>query len=107
MLLLAGATSAHAQLTTQQKLADFQTMADQYVKRYVALQWKKMLYGVDGFDIQPFLKRVEATTNDLDFYDICIDYVSQFRDGGHVYFGVPSDFVADTGLRVDTYDGGK
>jgi hypothetical protein len=106
-LLLAGAASSHAQLTKQQKLADFQTMADQYVKRYVALQWKQMLYGVDAFNIQPFLDRAAATTNDLDYYEVCIDYISQFHDGGHVFFEVPSDFVADSGLRVDTYDGGK
>ncbi len=106
-ILLAGAVSSHAQLTTQQKLADFQTMADQYVKRYVALQWKQMLYGVDAFNVQPFVGRIAATTNDLDFYEVCIDYVSQFHDNGHVFFEVPSDFAADSGLRVDTYDGGR
>jgi hypothetical protein len=107
LFLLAGTISARAQLTTQQKLADFQTMADQYVKRYVGLQWKKMLYGVDAFNIKPFLDRAAATTNDLDFYEVCIDYVSQFHDNGHVFYEVPSDFLADTGLRFDTYDGGK
>src|SRR5579871_5114153 len=91
VILLAGAVSSHAQLTTDQKLADFQTMADQYVKRYVALQWKQMLYGVDAFNVQPFVDRIKATTNDLDFYEVCVDYVSQFHDNGHVFFEVPSD----------------
>jgi hypothetical protein len=104
--VLCCAASASAQLTTQQKLADFQTMADQFAKRYAALQWKTILYGVNGFNIKPFLDRAAATTNDLDFYDVCIDYVTQFHDNGHVYFGVPSDFVANTGLLFDTYDDG-
>jgi hypothetical protein len=100
------AACAPAQLTTEQKLADFQTMADQFAKRYAALQWKQILFGVDAFNIKPFLTRAAATTNDLDFYDVCIDYITQFRDNGHVFFSVPSDFVADTGLRLDTYDNG-
>jgi hypothetical protein len=96
---------ARAQLTTDQKLTDFKTMAAQFAKRYVAPLWKQTVYGVDMWNIQPFLDRVAASTNDLDFYDICIDYVSQFHDGGHVFFAVPSDFVASTGISVDTYDG--
>jgi Peptidase family S41/PDZ domain len=71
------------------------------------LQWKTILYGVDAFNIKPFLDRAAATTNDLDIYDVCIDYITQFRDNGHVYFGVPSDFIANTGLLFDTYDNGR
>ena len=107
LLALAGALSLPAQLTTAQKLADFQSIADQFAKRYVATQWKGVLFGVNAFDITRFLDRVKATTNDLDFYEVCVDYIAQFHDGGHVYFAVPSNFVADTGLRVDTFDGGK
>lgn len=107
VLALVGAVPSPAQLTTQQKLADFQTMTDQFLRRYVALQWKNLAFGANGFDTASFIPRVAATTNDLDFYDVCIDYVSQFRDGGHVFFELPSDFLADMGLRVDTFDGGK
>lgn len=105
ILTLAGALFGHAELTTAQKIADFQTMADQFLRRYVSLQWKNQVFGVDGFDTKPFLDRAAKTTNDLDFYDVCIDYIAQFRDGGHVFFEVPSDFVADMGIRVDTFDG--
>lgn len=94
-----------AQLTQAQKIADFQTMTAQFAKRYAAAGWKRTLLGVDVFDTQAFVDRVKASKNDLDFYDICIDYVAQFQDGGHVFFGVPSDFVADLNIRVDTYDG--
>lgn len=80
-------------------------MVNQFAKRYVAADWKKKIYGFDLLNTKPYLDRIAATTNDLDFYDVCVDYVAQFHDGGHVYFEVPSDFLADTGIRVDTFDG--
>jgi hypothetical protein len=98
-------TSLQAQLTTAQKITDFNTIAAQFAKRYVAPLWKQTLFGVDMWNIQPFLDRVAASQTDLDFYEICVDYVAQFHDGGHVFYSLPSSFVADTGLRVDTYDG--
>jgi hypothetical protein len=96
---------AQAQLTREQKFEDFQTMANQFAKRYVATSLKTTLFGVDLLDIKPFLDRVSASKDDLEFYDICVDYTAQLRDGGHVFFGIPSNFTADLNFRVDTFDG--
>ena len=104
-LMLCAVPAMRAQLTREQKIEDFQTMANQFAKRYVAISLKKTLFGVDMLDIKPFLDRVAASKDDLEFYDICVDYVAQAHDGGHVFFGIPSNFVANLNFLVDTYDG--
>ena len=104
-MLLFAVSAAQAQLTPDQKIADFHAMANQFAKRYAPLAWKKTLFGVDLLDIRPYLDRVAASKDDLDFYDICVDYTAQVRDGGHVFFGIPSNFVASLNFLTDTYDG--
>ena len=80
-------------------------MADQFAKRYAALSWKNTLFGVDMLNIQPFLDRVAASQNDLEFYEICVDYVAQAHDGGHVFFEAPSNFIASLNFFTDIFDG--
>ncbi len=93
-----------AQLTPDQKAFDFQALVGIYAKRYAGLDWKASTYGFDALNIAPWLDRINQTTNDLDFYDVMVEYVSNLRDG-HDAYHLPSDFVASLGFTVDIYDG--
>ena len=104
VLLVCGSVSGYAQLTREQRLIDFQTLAAQFAKRYAPYEWKKAALGVDLLDIKPFLDRAAAASNDLEYYELCLDYVAQIDDA-HVFFGVPSDFVATLDITTDLYDG--
>ena len=97
--------SASAQnLTTEQKVADFRSLAGIYAKQYASYEWKRELFGFDALRIETWLDRVTRTTNDLDFYEVCVDYIASFNDT-HIPFIVPSSFVASLGLTVDIFDG--
>ena len=102
--LLFLAWPALGQLTMDQKLFDFQALAGLYAKHYAGHDWKLMLYGFDSTDISPWLDRVNATTNDLDFYELMVEYVSDLHDG-HDAYHLPSTFSARLGFTVDIYDG--
>ena len=75
-----------------------------YAKHYAPHDWKLLLYGFDSIDISPWLDRVNATTNDLDFYELMVEYVSDLHDG-HDAYHLPSTFSARLGFTVDIYDG--
>ena len=103
-LLVCGAVSACGQLTREQRLIDFQTLAGQFAKRYGPYEWKKANFGVDLLEIRPFLDRAAAAKDDLEFYEVCIDYVAQLHDA-HSFFSLPSDFLAWLDITADLYDG--
>jgi hypothetical protein len=102
--LLLLAWPAFGQLTPDQKVFDFQALAGLYAKHYAPHDWKLLLYGFDSTDIGPWLDRVNATTNDLDFYELMVEYVSDLHDG-HDDYNLPSTFTARLGFTVDIYDG--
>jgi hypothetical protein len=102
--LLFLAWPALGQLTMDQKIFDFQALAGLYAKHYAPHDWKLLLYGFDSTDISPWLDRVNATTNDLDFYELMVEYVSDLHDG-HDAYHLPSTFSATLGFTVDIYDG--
>jgi C-terminal processing protease CtpA/Prc len=104
LILVAVSFMASAQLTREQKIADFQNLAALYSKHYSPYEWKKQQFGFDLLDIQPWLQRAADSRSDLDFYDICIEYVASLRDT-HDVFAIPSTFVASLGFSVDIYDG--
>lgn len=104
LTLLACAPAAFAQLTQDQKLADFRYLAALYEKNYAAYEWKKAVFGFDMLNVQPWLERVSKTKDDLEFYDLCIEYVASLQDT-HDAFSLPSTFVASLGFSVDLYDG--
>jgi hypothetical protein len=98
-------SAAFAQgLAPSQKDADFRYLASLYSTYYAPLDWKKQLFGFDALDLKPWLDRVARTTTDLDFYELCVEYVASLNDT-HDAFSVPSDFVASLGFSVDIYDG--
>ncbi len=103
-VLIVSMTPAAAQLSPQQKVMDFQSLASVYAKRYAPADWKKQLNGADVFNLAPWMPRVRASKDDLEYFEIASEYVAQFDDL-HSSFRTPSNFVASTGLVVDIYDG--
>jgi len=95
--------SCMAQLTVQQKVSDFRVLVGHYDKYYAPYEWKKQLFNFDALLISPWLDRVAKTTSDLDFYELCVEYVASLNDT-HDSFGIPSDFVARLGFTTDLYD---
>ena len=105
-LLLLGlvATLSYAQLTMDQKVSDFQALAGLYAKRYGPYEWKRDALGVDLFNIAPWLAQVQATKNDLDFYEVMQQYVASLNDAHDIY-ELPSNYQATLNFTVDIYDG--
>ncbi len=94
----------HAQLSVQQKVHDFSNLAAVYAKRYAPYEWKKLVVNFDLYELAPWLRRVERSRDDLEFFEICAEYVARLEDA-HSSFRMPSSFSADSGLFVDIYDG--
>ncbi|MBI5083023.1 MAG: PDZ domain-containing protein [Acidobacteria bacterium] len=91
-------------LTPAQKEADFRHLASLYSTYYAPLVWKAQAVGFNASDVRPWLERVSRTNTDLEFYEICVEYIAGLKDT-HVSFVMPSDFSARLGFGVDIYDG--
>lgn len=96
--------SLTAQMTTDQKLLDFQQLAALYAKQYAPYEWKRDALQFDLLQLGPWLERIAKSASDIEFLEICAEYVSSLKDG-HSQFFVPSNYTADSGLFVDSYDG--
>jgi hypothetical protein len=95
---------APAQLTPEQKLADFQYLASMYAKRYGPYEWKRDFFKFDLLDTGPWVAKISATKTDLQFFDVMSEYVAGLNDAHDVYT-LPSNFVARLNFSVDVYDG--
>jgi peptidase S41-like protein len=104
LLFTIGAGASWAQLSTDQKLDDFQSLVSLYAKQYAPAGWKLQLFNYDLFNISPWLEKVRKSANDIEFYEIMGEYVGALNDAHSVYLN-PSDFVADLRIRCDIYDG--
>src|SRR5689334_12099745 len=104
VLLLLVAASAFGQLTEDQKIADFQNVAAIYNKNYGPYEWKRDAMGFDLLNTAPWLDKIRATKNDLDFYEVMNSYVASLNDA-HDFYGIPSNFSARLNFGVDIYDG--
>src|SRR5262245_61463551 len=93
-----------AQMTVDQKVSDFLQLAGTYAKHYAPYEWKRDAIGFDLYNVQPWVAQVRASTDDIEFYDICVRYVASLQDS-HDEFILPSDFAADLHFYVDIYDG--
>lgn len=91
-------------MTRDQRLLDFQQLAALYAKQYAPYEWKRDGVGFDLLKLAPWLARIDRAKDDLEFLEICAEYVSSLKDG-HSQFIVPSNFFADNGLFIDIYDG--
>jgi hypothetical protein len=92
-----------AQLTTFQRVSDFQQLVAQYGKRYAPYEWKRIAVRYDGMNMRPWLDRVNQSTSDLDFMEICMEYVARYQDS-HAGFTINSAYNAQLGFRTDVYD---
>src|SRR5687767_5373556 len=88
-----------AQLTLDQKIIDFEQTAGLFVKGYGPYQWKQQIYGVDLLDASKWLTRIQATTDDIQFYQVMSEWVSQLDDA-HVAYQTPSNFAARLNFSV-------
>lgn len=104
LALAALAAPLAAQMTSEQRLFDFQALAAMYSRNYAPYEWKKQVFGFDLLDLKPWLERVRLAKDDLDFYEICAAYVAGLNDA-HSTFRLPSTFSATLGFTADIYDG--
>ena len=95
---------ALAQLSVEQRAFDFQVLASLYAKRYAPASWKRETLKVDIFNIGPWLTRVRAAKDDVEYLELCKEYVASFDDA-HTTFIAPGTLEADSGLFTDIYDG--
>jgi len=96
--------SVSAQLLPEQRIQDFQNLSALYAKRYAPYDWKKQAIGFDLLDLKPWLTRIQAAKDDLEFFEIEAKYVAKLQDT-HSSFSMTSSFRANLGITVDIYDG--
>src|ERR1700730_19458205 len=92
------------QLTPDQKISDFNDLVALFDKNYGPYEWKRDTQNFDLLNTKPWLDRIRATQNDLDYYEVLVDYVAHLNDA-HDNYNLPSTFVASLPLTVDLYDG--
>src|SRR5258706_916997 len=95
---------AQAQMSTDQRVADFQEIAAVVSKHYAFVEWKRDGVRFNTLDTAPWLDRVRKAKDDLEFWEICSQYVASFQDS-HSAFLLPSDYFATLGFSVDLYEG--
>ena len=98
------APTSFAQLTHEQKLNDFKSLVGLYNKQYAPYEWKVDAIGFDLLKLQPWLQEVNASHDDLDFYDISVRYVASLQDS-HDEFILPSFYEVYLPILADLYDG--
>ena len=102
--ILAAGVPAAAQTTAEQRRVDFEQLAGAVAKTYAPYAWKIEAFGYDALQLKPWLERVAQAKDDLEYYEICMEYVASLRDLHSGYF-LKSDFTAELPIYVDLYDG--
>jgi hypothetical protein len=103
-LMVCLAPTCFAQLTHEQKIADFKALAGLYDKNYGPFEWKEKAFDFNLLNIDPWLDQVRDATDDLSFYDICVRYVASLHDF-HDEFTLPSIYEAFLPITADIFDG--
>ncbi|OYW07714.1 MAG: hypothetical protein B7X34_10355 [Acidobacteriia bacterium 12-62-4] len=98
------ASSGFAALTKEQKIFDFTVLAQTFAANYGPYHWKVRALKYDAMDLKPWLAKVEATRNDIEFLEVLIDYVASLKDG-HASLSFFGTFRATLGFTTDIYDG--
>jgi hypothetical protein len=97
--------SCFAALTQEQKVSDFLALVGLYNRGYAPTAWKQQVFGVNLANVDSWMAQVKASKSDLEFYDICVRYVSSLNDS-HSRFLLPAPYYeAWLPLSVDIYDG--
>ena len=104
LFFLIFSVSAFAQLTQQQKLADFTALAALYDRQYAPYEFKRDVIGFDLLNLTPWLAQVTATKDDLSFFDVCVRYVASLQDS-HDEFIINTDYEVFLPFTADIYDG--
>ncbi len=103
-LALLSALVCRAQLSDDQKIADFRQLSSLYAKQYGPYEWKRDTAGFDLLDLQPWLDRALQTKDDIEYLDLLVEYVASLNDA-HDVFTFPFTFNASLGFTADIYDG--
>jgi hypothetical protein len=105
LVLALSASSPHAQdaLSSKQRIADLEQLTSFYGKNYAPYEWKRDVFGFDLLRLTPWLQRIQHS-DDLDFQEALIDYVSSLNDA-HDSIAFPTTLFASLGFSVDIYDG--
>lgn len=103
-LIISVAAVCYAQLTVDQKIAEFEQMAGLFAKGYGPHDWKKQAFGIDLYDNAKWYERIRATKTDVEFFDVMTRWVARLDDA-HDYYSCPSNFFAQLNFAVDIYDG--
>jgi len=93
-----------AQLSVEQREQDFRQLSSVFAKRYAPYEWKLELLKFDLFEIDPWLKRVRAAADDIEYMEICAEYVASLQDT-HTSYSAASSLIARLPMFVDIYDG--
>jgi hypothetical protein len=91
-----------AALNPEQKVFDFTVLAQTLATNYGPYHWKAKAFNFDAMDVKPWLARVEATKDDIEFLEVLVDYAASLRDG-HVSLSFNSEFRATLGFTTDLY----
>ena len=75
-----------------------------FAKRYAFTEWKQAALNWDSLNLESWLTRVSQSKSDLEFFEICAEYVANNQDG-HTAFILPSSFDAQLPFDVDLYEG--
>lgn len=97
-------SSGFSALTKEQKIFDFTVLAQTFAANYGPYHWKVRALNFDAMDLKPWLAKVDATRNDIEFLEVLIDYVASLKDG-HASLGFYAAFQANLGFSLDIYDG--
>ncbi len=88
----------------EQKLFDFEYLTSLFAKWYAPYEWKRETVKHDLYDVTPWIARIRASRGDLEFLEICGEYLAALKDS-HTRFEFSSSFLADLGVLFDIYDG--
>lgn len=91
-------------LSAEQREADLKRVAGTLAKNYGPYEWKKTVRNFDLYKLSPWLERARATTDDLEFADLLVEYVASLDDA-HDLISFPSSWTASLGFSTDVYDG--
>lgn len=92
-------------LTTKEKLADFDQLNLTIESSYGPLYYKQQVRGLKLEELKAsYRQQIEATQTNFDFYQTVIRYVSEFHDG-HFGVTVNSDYKAELPIATDLVDG--
>lgn len=94
--------SAYAgQLTVEEKTLDFQQLVGRIKASYGPLDYKKEILGIDIDKLQAdYLRRVQESKNNEDFYYLITQFIAEFKDS-HFGSSLPTDRRAVMPFHTD------